>query len=118
MGKTVSELKHRLLELKKELDDLGEPVKEAPEMINTTNLLRTNEYLKKTDRIKTNLVSTYEQYTKELESLLSSVFEIQLELKELLKDQSNIMSESTKEEKRKKKTQKKVSRVKSKKRKK
>jgi len=103
MGKTISELRSRITELKKELGILGEPKKEIPELIDNTNLLRSNEYLKKSDHVKSELINTYEQYVKELENLLSTVFEIQLDLKDLLKEQTSLISESTKEEKRKKK---------------
>ena len=68
---------------------------EIPELIESTNLLRLNEHLKKTNDKKSELIEAYTQYTNQLENLLSSVFEIQNELKDLLKDQTELISKSS-----------------------
>jgi hypothetical protein len=71
-------------------------------MINSTNLLRSNQFLLKHDEKKNNLLSVYAQYSNSMELLLSSVFEIQLQLKDILKEQSLMISPKTKKTKTKK----------------
>ena len=78
------------------LKELGEPIGDMPEMIVTANLLRSNEYLTKVNDQKTELLIAYEQYSTALEGLLSSVFDIQKDLKEILKEQSLLISDSPK----------------------
>ena len=50
----------------------------------------------KSDQKKTNLISIYEQYSKSMGVLLSSVFEIQAELKEILHEQSSLIESKPK----------------------
>ena len=78
--------------MKNDLDDLEEPVIEIPELIQSTNALRQNEYLLKANEKKTELLDLYVQYSQSLEKLLLSVFEIQNELKEILKEQTSMIS--------------------------
>ena len=78
--------------MKNDLDNLEEPVIEIPELIQSTNALRQNEYLLKTNEKKTELLDLYVQYSQSLEKLLLSVFEIQNDLKEILKEQTSIIS--------------------------
>jgi hypothetical protein len=65
-------------------------------MNDSTNLLRSNEYLLKANDKKTELLSAYGQYSESLEVLLSLVFEIQMDLKEILKEQSSMISNQPK----------------------
>ena len=102
-GELMYDLRKKIQQLKTELYELGDPVHEMPELINSTNLLRSNEYLSKANAKKTELLSVYEQYAIALETLLSSVFEIQNELKEILKEQSSlILSQKSKQTKKSK----------------
>lgn len=78
------------------LDQLGEPVTDLPEMIESSNLLRSNEYLSKANDKKSELLVAYQQYSTALEELLSSVFDIQKDLKDILKEQSSLISDSPK----------------------
>ena len=78
------------------LNQLGEPVTDMPELIESANLLRSNEYLSKANEKKNELLDAYEQYSKALEDLLSSVFDIQKDLKEILKEQSLLISDPSK----------------------
>jgi len=73
---------------------LGDPTSDIPEMIDSANLLRSNEYLLKLNKKKTDLLDVYAQYSKALEELLSTVFDIQKDLKEILKEQSALISNS------------------------
>lgn len=98
-GKAIYSLRQKIQDIQAELNQLGNPVSEIPEMIESTNLLRLNEYLVKSNEKKTELLSVYEQYSEALETLLSSVFEIQNELKEILKEQSSMLSKTPKTKK-------------------
>lgn len=95
-GEIIYDLRKKIQEIQVSLKELGDPVGDMPEMIETANLLRSNDYLSKTNEKKTELLDAYEQYSSALEELLSSVFDIQKDLKEILKDQSSLISESHK----------------------
>ena len=102
IGKVMHQMKQQIEQIKAELVELGEP-ESMPEMIENTNLIRSNEHLSKTNQKKSELLIAYDEYSKQLENLLSSVFEIQNELKEILKDQSNLISTPKKSKKQSKK---------------
>ena len=90
-GKTVYHLKKKIDELQKELSQLDKPEPDIQEIITSTNLLRTNEHLSKINDKQNELLSVYVQHTMVMEELLTSVFEIQIELKEILKEQSSLI---------------------------
>ena len=69
-----------------------------PEMIATANLLRSNEHFSRTNEQKTKLLVAYEQYSAALEELLLTVFDIQKDLKEILKEQSSLIADSSKKQ--------------------
>ena len=94
-GEIIYDLRTKIQQIQHDLNQLGEPVSNMPELITSSNLLRSNEYLYKTNEKKTELLSCYEQYSGALEELLSSVFDIQHELKEILKEQSSLISLQT-----------------------
>jgi hypothetical protein len=50
----------------------------------------------KSNHKKTDLISAYSKYSKSMEALLSSAFEIQIELKDILKKQSSLIPSSSK----------------------
>ena len=77
-------LRKEIQQMQSELSSLGDPIADIPEMISSANLLRSNEYLLKSDQKKTDLISLYGRYSSSMELLLSSVFEIQYELKDIL----------------------------------
>ena len=107
-GEIIYDLRKKIQEIQSDLFQLGEPVVELPELISSANLLRTNEYLSKTNQKKTELLSAYGAYSEALEELLLSVFDIQKDLKEILKEQSSlILNQSKKQSKSKAKTRKK-----------
>ena len=91
-GEIAYTLRKRIRQLQDELDELGTH-SEIPELITSANLLRSNEYLSKSDAKKTDLIEAYERYSHALEELLSSVFEIQHDLKEIVKEQSSMIAE-------------------------
>ena len=91
-GKTVYHLRTKIDEIQKELSQLGKPVPDIQEIITSTNLLRNNERLSKIDEKQNELLAVYAQHSKVMEELLATVFEIQIELKEILKEQSSLIS--------------------------
>jgi len=95
-GEIIYDLRTKIQQIQSDLEQLGEPAKNIPEMIESANLLRTNEYLSKSDEKKTELIGAYGQYAKALEELLTTVFDIQKDLKEILKEQSALISNSSK----------------------
>jgi hypothetical protein len=95
-GEIIYDLRKKIQEIQIALDQLGEPAIDLPEMIESSNLLRSNEYLSKANEKKSELLVAYQQYSTALEELLSSVFDIQKDLKDILKEQSLLISDSSK----------------------
>ena len=95
-GKIIYDLRKKIQEIQVDLDQLGSFPSNIPEMNDSTNLLRSNEYLLKANDKKTELLSVYRQYSESLEVLLSLVFDIQMDLKEILKEQSSMISNQPK----------------------
>jgi len=91
-------LRKKIQLIQGDLNQLGTTVSEIPELITSANLLRSNEYLSKVNEKKNELLFAYEQYFKALEKLISSVFDIQNDLKEILKQQSSIISSQRKKQ--------------------
>lgn len=102
IGNVMNQMKQQIKQIQTELEALGEP-EPIPEMIESTNLLRSNEHLSKTNKKKSELLIAYDEYSKQLEGLLSSVFEIQNDLKDIVKEQSNLISNTKKSTKKSKK---------------
>lgn len=92
----IYDLRKKIQELQSEIKALGEPSNELPELISSANLLRSNEYLSKSDKKKSELLLIYGQYSKYLEDMLSTVFDIQNDLKNILKEQSILLSKTQK----------------------
>ena len=88
----IFDLRKKIQQIQVDLNQLGDPVFEIPELISSANLLRANEYLSKANEKKTELLTIYAQYSDALEKLLSSVFDIQNDLKDILKHQSFMIS--------------------------
>jgi len=72
----INELQNKIIQIKKELSEINKEEKPLPEFIDTTNILRSNEYLKKSNEEKSKLLISYEEYTNELENLVSSISKI------------------------------------------
>jgi len=100
----IFDLRKQIQQIQADLNQLGDPVSEIPELISSANLLRANGYLSKANDKKTELLSVYAQYSSALENILSSVFDIQNDLKEIVKHQSSIISKSKKRSKTKTKS--------------
>lgn len=91
MGEIIYELRKTIQAVQLELDELGGPVSDMPELITSANLLRSNEYLSKVSKKQSELLSAYDQYSKALEDMVGVVFAIQNDLKNLLKEQSKLI---------------------------
>ena len=91
-GNIIYDLRKKIQQAEADLAQLGEPVSDMPELVETANLIRSNEYLQKANLKQTELLATYQKYSDSLEELLSTVFEIQNDLKEILKEQSSLIS--------------------------
>ena len=107
VGELIYSLRRQIQNLQSEICALGEPVGDMPELISSANLLRSNEYLLKANQKKSQLLTVYEQYSNSLEDMLSTVFDIQKDLKNILKEQSELITESKPVKKRKSKKTKK-----------
>jgi len=103
-GEVIYDLRKKIQQIQADLRQLGEPVSDIPELITSANLLRSNEYLSKANEKKTELLSVYAQYSGILEKLLSTVFDIQNDLKEILRHQSSMISRTKKRSKTKTKS--------------
>ena len=87
-------MKQKIDQIERELKGFVDSPEHMPELIDSSNLLRKNEFLVSTDQKKTELISLYSTYAKSMELLLNSLFEIQNELKTVLQDQSSLISSS------------------------
>jgi len=91
VGEIIYEFSKKIQDIKSELDELGGPTLDMPELITSTNLLRSNEYLAKVSKKQSDLLSAYGQYSKVLEDMITVVFDIQNDLKNILREQSNLI---------------------------
>lgn len=102
-GQVIYELRKKIQKLTFELKNLEKSSNDIPELIKSANLLRSNEYLLEVNQKRFDLISAYEQYSKELEKMLETVFEIQKDLKEILKTQTSLITKQQAKKRNKKK---------------
>jgi len=95
----LAQIKQKIEQLHQELAAINKSTQPMPELINATNILRTNEYLTHVNEKKTQIVSSYEEYVKELEAFLSSVLERKLAF--LKKTRARLQKKAKKKTKRK-----------------
>jgi len=81
--KTIGELKRKIIQTTNELSALSNDQNPIPELINSTNLLRANDFLTKTGDKKSELLTVYDQYAKQLENTLTKIIKIQEQLKKI-----------------------------------
>ena len=93
IGGTVYELRKKIQELQTELSQLGDPTPEIPELVSSANALRSCEFLQKQNDKQNELLKVYAEYSTSLDSFLSAVFEIQNDLKEIIREQALMLSE-------------------------
>lgn len=100
-GEIIYDLRKQIQKLTFELKNSETESKNIPELISSTNLLRSNDNLIEINHKKSELISSYQQYSNQLEQMLATVFDIQKDLKEILKTQSSLISKSTPKKKTK-----------------
>lgn len=88
----VADLQQLITQTKKKLSEISKLEQPMPELINTTNMLRSNERLTMINEKQSQLLVTYEEYTKELEKLVLSISSIQAKIKDL---KSSVKSRKT-----------------------
>ena len=96
----LSEIQQKIKSAKNDLKEIGDLTQPLPELITSANLVRTNEHLTKTNSKQSELIAYYDVYTQHLETLLETVFEIQDDLKNLLREQSKLIEKTPKKTKR------------------
>ena len=102
-GPAIYEIRKKIKKLESELDSIAS-FEVAPELIESANLLRSNEYLEKKLKKQDDLLRAYRAHSEGLEEMLQAVFDIQSDLKDILKEQSSLLSK----EKPKKRTKSRV----------
>jgi len=100
VGNTIYELRKKIRDLSYELSLMDLPSSSIPQLINSANLLRSNETLTAANFKKSELILAYQQYSKELETMLENILGIQKELQEVLKAQISMISEQKTTKKR------------------
>ena len=70
---TLDSLKSKINQIKRELSQLEGSNEPMPELINSTNLLRSNEILTKVNQKKTELLVAYESYFTDLDGTLKKI---------------------------------------------
>ena len=106
---SIKELQNKIAQLKLELSTIKQHELPKPEFINSTNVLRSNEYLTKEIGKQSELLSFYEKYSKELENLVVSTSAIKFQIKRL-KSQPRSRKKIKKKQKRRKKIKPKLKR--------
>ena len=91
-GEEIYQIRKQIQKITLELNDLEDDSKNIPELITSTNLLRSNDHLLEINLKRSELTSAYKQYSKKLEQMLATVFDIQQDLKEILKTQSTLIA--------------------------
>ena len=93
IGETVYELRKKIQRIQTELNQLGDPAAEIPEMVSSANALRSCEFLQKQNDKQSELLNVYAQYSKSLDDFLSTIFEVQNGLKDIIQEQALLISE-------------------------
>jgi hypothetical protein len=84
VGELIYDFRKKIQLIQTELNQLDEPISDISELIDSANLLRSNDHLSKINTKKTDLIFVYEQYSETMEKLLVTVFDIQKDLKDFL----------------------------------
>ena len=73
-GQSIYNMRKQIQSLSAEIAKLNSSLSQIPELINSANLLRSNETLNSTLVKQSELIRMYEKYTKELETMLNNSF--------------------------------------------
>lgn len=88
----ISQLHKSIEDIELELVELGEPVLDMPELITSANLLRSNQYLVQLSQKQSRLLFAYSTYSNALNDTISVLFDVNEDLKNLLRKHSNLIS--------------------------
>lgn len=88
----ISQLHKSIEDIELELVELGEPVLDMPELIISANLLRSNQYLAQLSQKQSRLLFAYSTYSNALDDTISVLFDVNEDLKNLLRKHSNLIS--------------------------
>ena len=90
----MSDLRDAISDLRMQIDKLGPPPLPITQIVDSTNVLRINEYLSARDSILSKMAQYYDEYIQELEALTSSMLGVQSDLLDVLKKQSSMIKET------------------------
>ena len=76
----IKAARDKISSLEGELEGLGRAPSDAPEMLDSANMRRLAEHVTRSDRIHSDMVSAYRDYSEALEDALREVLRVQLEL--------------------------------------
>jgi len=104
LQKKIDDLKQQVHEAKNNLANIDKPTAPLPELIDSANLIRSNEYLIQVNEKKDLLLYAYKKYLTALELISSYLPNIQFELKNMKKTRtkSRKSSKNTRNKKSKK----------------
>jgi len=71
-------LQEKIQQIRASLSDSNKSETPMPELIESTNLLRSNEFLTKVNQKQNELLSTYEEYVSELKKMISANLRAQI----------------------------------------
>jgi DNA repair ATPase RecN len=91
VGEIIYDLRKKIQNIQSELNELINPIQDIPQLIASANLLRSNEYLTKITKKQSELLFVYANYCESLEKMLATVFDIQNDLKNILREQSELI---------------------------
>ena len=83
-------LQEKIQQIQTSLSDENKSETPMPELIESTNLLRSNEFLTKVNQKQHELLSTYEEYVYELKKMISA--NLRAQINSLRKSQKNSKS--------------------------
>ena len=71
-------LQEKIQQIQTSLSEIDKSTIPMPELIESTNLLRSNEFLIKVNQKQNELLSTYEEYVSELKKMISTTIRAQI----------------------------------------
>ena len=89
----AEDLRLAINDLRARLDKMGPPPSPLAEVVDSTNTLRTNEYLSARDVICAEMLSHYGRYSRMLESVVRDALDVQSGLLEVLRAQSELLED-------------------------
>ena len=92
-GLGVEDLRLAINDLQARLDKMGPPPSPLAEVVDSTNTLRTNEYLSAKDAICAEMLSHYGRYARMLESVVRDALDVQSGFLEVLRAQSELLED-------------------------